>query len=202
MIQFYFNQLLIFGPKIFFLIIFLLVGLVHFFKNLTFFKNVNYKILIYLVLGLSFLYSIMLTVIQYFIWAKNSFSLFFLPPYQPWSYFISYSFFHFFFSQLITLFIALLIYFIFKFFKKYKPEFITSEAISLLFLSSLMSPWPIVIIFLALFLILSLFLALFNLFFYKKEGINWFFPIFSSLILSFFIGSYLVSVFGLGVLVV
>jgi hypothetical protein len=159
---------------------------------------VSFKKLAYFLIGITGIFDVGLTLVQYFVWESNSFSRFFLPPYQPWSYFLSYSFFHFFLADIISLCLALFFYAIFKVFKKYKPQFISESELDLLFLGSLLIASPKILFFIALLLFLSILSSLFNLLVFKKSEINWPLLIILSLLLSFFWSGYFLSLVGLG----
>lgn len=81
-------------------LVFLLVNLgfagLSYFNKLSeekFFKLV--RILFWLCLGFVFLRIFFLFLIQYWLWAETEPSKYFLPPYQPLSYFLNYSWLHF-----------------------------------------------------------------------------------------------------------
>lgn len=205
MANLFFNQFLIWSPWVLTLLI-LILAILHSlsarYKYLSIFKKLSFKRLVYLLLGVSFIFDVSLVFIQYYAWHSDSFSRLFLPPYQPWSYFISYSFFHFFLANIITLFVTTLTILVFKIFQKYKREFITNEELWLLVLACLLISWPQIIVFLGIFLALSVIYTLFSFFVLKKQGINWSQLIIGALIIVFFAGSVLLQVLNLMVLMI
>lgn len=203
MLRFFIGQFLIWAPWIFSLLI-IILAILHYFSHsnshLAIFKKISFKGLAWFLIIVSFVYDLGLMAIQYYIWHNNSFSVLFLPPYQPWSYFISYCFFHFFLANLISIFIAFLVFLIFKIFKKFRDSFINIEEIFLLFLASLLISWPRVIIFLMMFLGLSLVYSLFAKLIFKKEGMSWPLVIGAALLLSYLLANYFLNLLNLSVL--
>ncbi|MFZ4631694.1 MAG: hypothetical protein ACOYL8_00630 [Patescibacteria group bacterium] len=203
MTNIFLSQFLAWAPSIFIFLI-LILAIFHSLsarqKYFNIFRKLSFKKLVYFVLGTSAVFDFSLVLIQYFVWSGNGFSVFFLPPYQPWSYFISYCFFHFFLANIITLFISSLIFFVFKIYQKYRPGFINNNELFLLFLASLLISWPKIIIFVGLFLGLGIIYVLFNNIILKRPGINWISLILLALILSLLGASYLLQVFNLNVL--
>jgi hypothetical protein len=58
-------------------------------------KNKIYLILFYLTIFFFILWSLFLSLAQYFIWKNHQFSKYLLPPYQKIDYYLSYAYFHF-----------------------------------------------------------------------------------------------------------
>jgi len=58
-------------------------------------KNKIYLILFYLTIFFFILWSLFLSLAQYFVWKNNQFSKYLLPPYQKIDYYLSYAYFHF-----------------------------------------------------------------------------------------------------------
>lgn len=203
MLYFFLHQFLVYCPLVFAGIILLLIlasYLSEFCKKLKIFRKISFKKLIWLLIGATVVFDFGLSLVQYFVWRANSFSRFFLPPYQSWDYFLSYSFFHFFLADILSLFSALFFYVIFKTFKKYKGHFISECELNLLFLASLLIAWPKILFFIPLLLFLGVLFSLFNFLVLKKGNINWPSLIILALLLSFLGAGYFLKLTGLEVL--
>lgn len=203
MLYFFLNQFLVYGPLIFsgiIIILMILIYLSDFYKKLKIFQKLSFKKLAYFLIVATLIFDVGLVGVQYFVWQANSFSIFFLPPYQPWSYFLSYSFFHFFLADVVSLFLALFFYLIFKAFKKYKTQFISERELDLLFLSSLLIASPKILFFISSLLLLGILSSLFNFIVFKKMSISWPRLIIFTLLLSFLGAGYFLRLIGLGTL--
>ncbi len=75
---------------------FLIVSTLIFFKEKNEERRKNYFTIVLLITALIFLiWSVILTIAQYYIWKNHPFSKYLLPPYQSIRYFFEYSYFHF-----------------------------------------------------------------------------------------------------------
>ncbi len=203
MLYFFLNQFLVYCPLIFsgiILVLIILIYLSDFYKKLKIFQKISFKKLAWFLIGATLIFDFGLVLVQYFVWQSNNFSSFFLPPYQPWSYFLSYSFFHFFLADIVSLFLALFFYSIFKVFGKYKAQFISDRELDLLFLASLLIASPKILFFIPLLLFLGVLSSLFNFLVFKKMSISWQRLIILALLLSFLGAGYFLKLIGLGTL--
>lgn len=167
--KFLFSWFLVWLPLIFSGIIILLAVLNNSgYKKINFFVFSNKKLIIAFLLG-TVLFKIFLSGLQYLVWQQSAFSHFFLPPFTPISYFLKYSFFHFWLNGSLTLITALLLFLIFRLIKKYRVDIISQQELSLLLLSSLLIAWPKIIIFIPFLFLSSLLFLIFNLL-VKKQG--------------------------------
>lgn len=138
----------------------------------------------------AFLFRGLMTGLQYYVWQSSSFGHFLLPPYQPWGYFINYSFFHFWLYGLITLFIASALYLIFRLIGRRRPEVAADEDLGLLFIFSLLPGWPRSLAFAVIFLSVLLLFSVVRTIQKKKEtGIIW--PLIISEAAAWLFGNYL-----------
>lgn len=98
-------------------------------------------------LALTILRSLFFSVLNYFAWKENSFTVYLLPPYSPLSYFLGYSYTHY-FSSLILLITAVSIFILFLllFQKKSGRVIIDEEDVSAFFVCSLLVQWPLIIV--------------------------------------------------------
>lgn len=162
-------------------------------------KELSPKIFIYLFLGFLFFWLIFAsckTYLTYQFWKKDPLSQFLLPPYQPWSYFLRYSFYHYFleiiFAFFSSWFLALIISLIFFWKRLYhllKPIFWLS------FLSGFLFAWPSnLYFFVSFWLVFLIFVLIVNLFFHQKEVSFEYFIFVLAYILTF-LGLYFFSAF-------
>lgn len=113
------------------------------------------------VFGTSFYWSFL----QYYTWRHNELGKFFLPPYQPISYFFSYVFWRFFAPSIITFFAALAAGRIAKFVNRsFGERFFEKEEYSLMGLGILFAGYPTFLLYLSLIAVFALFLSAFYYF--------------------------------------
>lgn len=170
-------------------------------KYLLFLKKIKTTSLIYILVGLTLFFNIILSVLQYLVWRSSAFSRFFLPPYTKISYFLNYIFLHFWFATLLAGGFALALYLLLKLIKKYRNEAISQEELSLVLLSSLLVGWPKSVVLVPLFFLLTLIFSIVNLLFFKKKTNSLLYPIIFSLIIVFLLGAYLIKYLSLSVLI-
>lgn len=108
------------------------------------------------------LYSILLSSLQYYVWLKEPFSSFFLPPHQPISYFLFYSWGHFGFGSALGVVFSVLWYMFLSFVRRLRPESISVAEVRAGFLGALVSGWPGFVIFVPLSLFLAIIFATFR----------------------------------------
>jgi len=203
--NFYFNKLLVYVPWLFSILLLVVLFIRCFLSNIklfSWFKKVNFKWLIWLLIICGFLFNTALTFTQYFIWHRDTFGHFFLPPYQPWSYFISYTFMHFWLSDILALISAGAFYLILELYRKLRSDVIKKDELNLILIACLLLGWPRLILFIPLFLVLAVIHTALNLVFFKKPGISLFPVIFISLITLFLLGSYFVLLAKLSSLII
>ena len=109
------------------------------------------------------------TFLQYRLWDSVPFSKNLLPPVTPITYFLRYSFYHFFISNIVSLVFATVFYFLAKFLNKRKDErFFEKEELNFAFIALFLSGFPGVL-FVFVFIVLAYLLVhLVNLFIKKK----------------------------------
>ena len=127
------------------------------------------KIFIVIVFILNILVSFTKTLATYFSWKSDSLSKHLLPPDTSISYFLGYSFLHYFFALLITILFALLVFFTLKKFnQKFEETFFYDEEPYLASFGILTVGWPNCLIYLILILFLG---VLFHFVFYLGRGL-------------------------------
>jgi hypothetical protein len=197
--DFFFSEVLVWLPWSFSLVILLLIITKLWLKKYKIYRlwrleNLSFLKLVKLTVGATVLFDLFLTLLQYLTWHNSAFSQFLLPPYQPWSYFIGYSFFNFWLANLLTLVAALLFFLVFKIIKKLKPEAGSGEELNLVLLLSLLLAWPRILIFIPLFLFLSLLYILVNLLVIKQKRSSLSIPLLAAALTVFLFGAYLINV--------
>jgi hypothetical protein len=200
--KFFFSWFLVWLPLVFSGgIIFLVILNNTDYKKPNFLVFNNKKLVIIFLLG-SVFFKIFLSVLQYLVWQNSSFAHFFLPPFTPITYFLKYSFFHFWLSGVLTLISGSLLFFVFKIFKKYRHSAVNNQELSLIFLSGLILSWPKIIVFILFLFCFSFLFLIINLVIKKKAiaSIKW--PVILALVASFFFGGYLINLLSLSVLII
>lgn len=159
------------------------------------------KKLIIAILSFRIVYSSVFTGLQYFTWQNNEFSKLFLPPYQSISYFIKYSFTHFWLGMILGVALAFLFYFILKTTRKtnhLEAPLPSDSKVGLL--GALIVSWPNFIVFVAVALISAVLFSAYRGIIYKKTDISLFWPFIVAAIITLIFGNYLISFFHLAVL--
>lgn len=111
--------------------------------------------------------------LQYRAWSAAPPGIFFLPPYQPWRYFINYSLLHFFSSFLLVLFSALAVGLVLRLAARYRPGMLERGEIALYLACAFLVQWPLVIPYTALvFAMLALRLTARNLILKDRTGLG------------------------------
>jgi len=176
-----------------FWILFVFVKKPSFLKKATIF-GIAFFIFFYLVLGM------INSFITFKTWKAHPLFHFLLPPYNK-TYFYRFCFFHYFLNFLISLafaFIFAAIFFVFE-----KMGFVSFEEIFIIFLGSLISRWPNLIVFFFLSFLLALFWEVFKYFLKRdkiKEKIVLKPAIVISLLITAILSDYILKYLGLGVL--
>lgn len=139
--------------------------------------------------------------LQYYVWKNgDGVSQYLLPPYQPFSYFLGYSWQHFILSPAIGLLISFLLVLYFWVLNKiFKRQYLDFEDMLILVSGAMIVGWPNITAYLIITFILMMFRILY-LFYVKREMQRA--PITSALIIAAFltllIGDYLMQVLQLG----
>lgn len=198
--KFFFSWFLTWLPIVFSGAIILIIFLNYFLPNrkyLVILKKLTTTKLIYILIGSTLFFSLLLSGLQYLVWQQGAFSIFFLPPYQSITYFLRYSLFHFFAANILVLFFSLAFYLVLRLVKKYRSSSISGEELGLILLAGLLVSWPNLVLFIPLFLLLAIiFLVL------KKKHLNLSLAAILSLILIFIFGDYLINLLSLSVLII
>ena len=140
--------------------IFFLLAAAHF---TLFQKNraVFFSYFAYAIIALCAARAIAFTLLLYWFWSRSMPGTYFLPPYQPISYFLHYSFIHFYFSLLLTLMATGGISFVFLVLKKYRNNTFQPGDIALSICCCMIIRWPLLVPYtLAVFASAALFLAI------------------------------------------
>lgn len=120
------------------------------------FKTKYLKLFLITLISFVFLFAFLKTVVNYFVWLNDPLSKNLLPPYTPISYFLRYSFQHYFFSAIVTIIFASLIFWlIIKFNKKFEEKFFYEEEPYLASIGILLTGWPNCLFYLTLVLFLG-----------------------------------------------
>ena len=97
------------------------------------------------VAGLFLLRAIIFTYFLHVLWSRSAPSKYLLPPYQPISYFVGYSFFHFYFSFLLDLGAISIISLCFLILKKYRDHALQAGDIALYACCAMIVRWPLIL---------------------------------------------------------
>lgn len=193
-------------PSAFSYIILCLLFVLYFFKKWSeqqrWLKRINYKSLIAAVVFLYIFIAILKTGGQYYIWSRNEFSQFLLPPYQPIDYFLFYVWGHFWFNVVLSIGSAAIFYLALRAGLKYQPRFFEESDTQLGLITALLAGWPLIVIFLPLVLIIALFSTIFRQIVFR-ENLT---PLGGIFIIAVFLtiiwGSQLIKILNLRVLIV
>jgi len=205
--SFLLGPLVIWLPLVFSLMIISILIIKRIFNNFKIVKllklnSLTPKKLVVVTFIFIFLFNSLLTGLQYYVWHSSAFSKFFLPPFQPLSYFTGYAYHHFWLASILSLVVALAFFGILQLIRKYKQDTISSDEIFLAALACLLVSWPRAIILIPLFFLATLLNGVIIFLFFKNKQINIFWPIIISAVITLFFGQYLLYVLGLGVLIV
>lgn len=120
-------------------------------------------------IALFLLRALLLTYATYSLWSNALPSKYLLPPYQPISYFLRYSFIHFFASFLLTCAVACVVGSVLLFLKFRRPHLLTPYDLSLLLTGTLLVRWPLDLLYIGALFIGGVLLILFQRYIIKKE---------------------------------
>lgn len=138
---------------------------------------------------------------QYYAWLHGEgISQYLLPPYQPISYFLGYSWQHFIFSPVVGIAVSFLIVAYFGLLNRiFKKQYLDFEDTLILMSGAMIVGWPNVVVYLGIAFMLTIFKMLY-LYYIKHEMIR--VPLTGALILAAFltllVGDYLVQVLQIG----
>lgn len=143
----------------------ILILLFWFFKKTILNIRILKKLIIFFVV-LLIVFAFLNTIFTFYLWSKNPLSKNLLPPKTPLSYFLRYSFEHYFFKPIVNIFFAFLFFKgMIKLNQKYENTFFYEEEPYLAFLGILITSWPNCLIYLSLVLFLGVFSHLFIIIF-------------------------------------
>lgn len=205
--SFLLGPLVIWLPLVFSLIIISILIIKNIFKNFKIVKflKLNYltnKKLVVATFIFIFLFNSLLTGLQYYVWHSSAFSKFFLPPFQPLSYFMGYAYHHFWLAGILSLVVALAFFGVLQLIRKYKPDSISSDEIFLASLACLLVSWPRIIILIPLLFLITLLSGVIISLFFKNKQIIIFWPLVIGVLITLFFGQYFLYILGLNVLIV
>lgn len=214
------------GQYFFYLIIFLIVANKRFalvpedrtvgYSWLNYFSKLNYKFLIWLVLGFKVLYALIETFSQYYIWSGNKFTKLLLDQNiadfnivkesfgglswifnNRFGYFIFYSWGRFWLEIVVTLIAAVAFYLFLVFLKKHKERFFEDGETELGFLLSLMVGWSNFIVFLPLVFVSVILVSIFRRLVFGEMYTTLGVPFLLAALVVLLVGRYLVDILGL-----
>lgn len=120
-------------------------------------------------IALFFLRALLLTYATYSLWSSALPSVYLLPPHQPISYFLRYSFIHFFASFLLTSVIACVMGTILFFLHKRRPHLLVPGDLALLSTAVFLVQWPIDLLYIAALLTGGILLILLQRYIIRTE---------------------------------
>ena len=201
--SYWLSVVLIWLPKIFFGIIFILAVLIYGLrKSIGLTKS---RTLIISSISFHVLYAVLLTISQYYIWSQNKFTQLLLNSSLDLSmpvsgYFLFYSFGRFWLNALITIGAAFVFYLFLKFLKKHRERFFEEGETELGFLSALIVGWPNFVVFLPLVFVFVVLLSIFRRVFLKEFYTTMGIPFLLAALIVLISGNQIVNILGLGVL--
>lgn len=139
-----------------YLVIVLALAFVFLFKHFPKIKVLSWLLKIFS--GLLILMALVLSFLNGYLWKRDAVSYRLLPPYAPLTYVLHYSWQHYFFAPIVTIFFALIVFWGIKSLnKKFNNTFFYDEEPYLAALGILATGWPNCLIFLSLVLFLGIF---------------------------------------------
>jgi hypothetical protein len=135
-------------------------------------KEKSLKVVLFSFAGFIIIRSLVLTFLNWWLWSQELITQWLLPPYSPISYILKYSWQHYWFESLMTVFLAFIVFWgIYLFNKKFEENLFYNKERYLAGLGILATGWPNCLIFLSLVLFLGIIFHLFNiLFFFCKRA--------------------------------
>lgn len=211
--NFFLNYILVWLPKIFWAIIFVLAVVLYARKSSEN-SSKNYKLLVIISIVFNILYALILTAGQYYMWSQNKLTQLLLnSPINgslsasgfPFSstrlgYFLFYSYGRFWLKIIISIAVAFAFYAFLKFLKKYKERFFKDGEVELGFLTALIAGWPNLAIFLPLVFLSVILIAIFRQIVLKEQYTTLGWPFLLASLLTLIWGYKLIEIFKLGIL--
>ena len=108
-------------------------------------------------------YAAVLSAGQYYVWSLNDFTALLLPPYQPLSYFLLYSWAHFWLNLAVLSVSLAVLWVFFRLIAAWKKDAVAAKDRSLALLLAALVGWPDIVLFIPLALAFLLVLILFRL---------------------------------------
>lgn len=134
-------------------VIFLLSAAIYFFLRDQSRRTTILRRIAGMTITLFLLRAVLLTYATYSLWSYTVPSKYLLPPYQPISYFLQYSFFHFFISFFLALALGFVVGGILFFLKFRRPDLLMPGDLALFVTGVLLVRWPMALLYIgALFL--------------------------------------------------
>lgn len=214
-LSFFFGPFAVWAPPVFIGVIYLLIIARYFLRGteatttrLAQVLKINFfteSRLIYGLLAGTLLFNLFLTGAQYYVWTVSALGRFFLPPYQPMSYFLRYVFLHFWLAGILSLAAAAIFYAVLKAVNKYRPGALNHAEINLGFLVCLLVGWPRTLILIPMFFsVMFLTLVSRPLIFKlrRPSAIGTTGPLILAAFLTLIFGYYLINLFGWSALII
>ncbi|GMQ94995.1 MAG: hypothetical protein BMS9Abin13_105 [Patescibacteria group bacterium] len=194
--NFFLNVVLPWLPVVFFAGIFLYVAV----RYLWYPRRIRYVPLIAGVVSFRIFYAIFLSGTQYYVWLQNEFTKLLLPPYQPISYFLFYSWGRFWLNAMIILGVSLVFWLFLRSLAVWKKDSFRKSEAGLGLLMALIVGWPHVVIFVPLSFVLAAIISLARLIFFGKSSVTLGTSFLLAALILFVWGDGLIELFNLGVL--
>lgn len=195
------NILIILAPFTVFLASLIYLLIVYFRRREHLLKAAT---VVFIVVFLTVIFKIIAALgLQFYVWKYGGgFSQYLMPPYQPITYFLGYSWQHYIMLPFIGLLVSgLLVLYFWVLNKIFKKQYLDFEDMLILVSGALIVGWPNLVAYLTIAFVLTL-LRIFYLFYIKREIQR--VPITSALIIAAFItlliGDYLVGILSIGFL--
>lgn len=145
-------------------------------------------------------YTVIVSLVQYYVWKSGDFGKLLLPPYQTIGYFLGYSWRRFWLGFMLSLVTSLLFLLFLKLLGKYRANFFEQDEIGLLCLMSFLVGWPNIVIFIPLVFVISAIFSTFMALAFRKQVVRLRVPVFLSSLFLLIWGHGLVDILSLTVL--
>ena len=183
-------------------VIFLLSVAVYFFLRDESRKTMILRWIAGTAMTLFLLRALLLTYATYSLWSHTLPGKYLVPPYQPISYFLQYSFFHFFVSFFLALALGFVVGGILLFLNYLRPHLLIPGDLSLFLIGILLVRWPMALLYIGALFIGSFLLLLFQGYIIRgKEKVVFSMHILFWIPLFLFFGNQFVVFFGMSALV-
>jgi hypothetical protein len=132
------------------------------------------RTIFFVFIGIVAIRSLILTFLNYWLWTQELISQWLLPPYTPISYILKYSWQHYWFESVVSIFLGLIVFKgIYLFNKKFEGNLFYKEERYLAGLGILATGWPSCLVFLSLVLFSGIIFHLFNILFLFAKQKYW-----------------------------